>query len=534
MKANIQPNMLSTCNTCVTSSTFTPTHTYTHTDTHSRARGMKNLQVLNLLPILALVNLFIKISGSVSLHPELTGPDKAFLGSKVAFQCIAPNSSLPVTYKLMKDGLTFARVVQVDQPALFFLKVAATFEGLYRCEAKTREGTGLSNSIRLSVVIPPSFTSVTSEPSPPVAFEGSRIVLICDVKNGSHLSYMWFFNKEKIKSSTSLLHSTGNRLVMENVTPQHAGYYYCMAWSSVEDKSRFSSSTEVNVEVKIHVSTPRISFSISKEGASYHANVTCWSSRGTPPVNFTLLVDDKEMTSVTATESLAATFPVTIKPDLKNTTQCRVKTEVQELMSEPVTLEVVPVGGDVKVEVEHLYRADSKLATTRLSCKVSRGTFPYVSWLLNDSVLPLTTHVDSCVQPVLPHYALVDHRQTLILNKLGPEESGYYRCKARDSYDDSGAWVESAAILVQVTDKLLNSMPRPTTSTETPPKVFMSTIEVITIIFCCTLLLILAVVVAFGYRMLHREQAHAHFATTNPSLNIIPLSALTSRSGGRQ
>ena len=85
----------------------------------------------------------------------LTGPDKAYLGSRVVFRCIAPDSSLPVTYELMKDGgllIATGTDLQGDQPAAFFLKVATTSEGSYHCEAKTGEGTGISNRIRLSVV----------------------------------------------------------------------------------------------------------------------------------------------------------------------------------------------------------------------------------------------------------------------------------------------------------------------------------------------------------------------------------------------
>lgn len=104
------------------------------------------------------------------------------------------------------------------------------------------------------------------------------------------------------------------------------------------------------------------------------------------------------------------------------------------------------------MEVEYLYRADSKLTAARLACRIKRGTFPFVYWLFNDSVLPSETHTSFLIQPTPPnHYALTDHRQTLVLAKLGPQESGYYRCRARDSYDDSGAWVESAAVLVKVT-----------------------------------------------------------------------------------
>lgn len=109
------------------------------------------------------------------------------------------------------------------------------------------------------------------------------------------------------------------------------------------------------------------------------------------------------------------------------------------------------------MDVEYLYSADDKLATARLSCHISRGTFPYVSWLLNDSVLPSETHVDSHIQPVLSHYALADNRRTLVLAKVGPEESGYYRCRARDSYEDFGPAVTSEAVLVRVTGEKIKS-----------------------------------------------------------------------------
>ncbi|XP_076584668.1 Fc receptor-like protein 5 isoform X4 [Chaetodon auriga] len=482
---------------------------------------MTNLQTLNLLPILALASLFVEISVSASLRPVLTGPDKAFLGSRVAFRCIVPGSSLPVAYELMRNSGVLSATdtaLERDQPASFFLKVTAASEGSYQCKATAGGSTGVSNSIKLSVVTPVSKPRVTSEPFPPVVYEGSPLVLSCNVTKGSHLSYTWFFNKKEITSSTSpFLHLTGNKLAMEKVTAEQAGSYYCRAWSRVQDITRVSSSTDFQVTVKVYVSKPRVSFSISKEGASYRGNVTCWTTRGSPPVNFSLLLDDEEVESVTATESLAAWFPVAMVPGLDmGVARCRVNTEVQELMSEPVTLVVVPVGGDVKVEVEYLFTANSKMAAARLSCQVSRGTFPYVSWLLNDSVLPSETYVDSHIHPILSHYALADQRRTLFLTKLGTEESGYYRCRARDSYDESEPWVESAAVLVRVTE------------------VVITTIEVITIVFCCFLLLTLAVGAACVYKMFDREQAQTHVASTNPSYEALPLSEPTTTSGGKQ
>lgn len=116
----------------------------------------------------------------------------------------------------------------------------------------------------------------------------------------------------------------------------------------------------------------------------------------------------------------------------------------------------VPVGGKVSVDVGYLYRADSELAAARLSCHVSKGTFPLVSWLFNDSILPSEMQEDAHKHSVLSDYTMADHSRTLFLTQLGPKESGFYRCRARDSYDAAGPWVESADVLVQVTgEKLL-------------------------------------------------------------------------------
>uniref|UniRef100_A0AAQ4RLW5 Ig-like domain-containing protein n=1 Tax=Gasterosteus aculeatus aculeatus TaxID=481459 RepID=A0AAQ4RLW5_GASAC len=283
------------------------------------------------------------------------------------------------------------------------------------------------------------------------------MALSCSVAKGSHLFYTWLFNRKEVTSLTSppvLL--TGNELVMGKVAPEHAGYYSCMAWSEVQGDRRFSSSQEVQMTVKAYLSKPRISYSIFKQGASRYGNVTCWSTRGSPPVNISLSVNDKEVGSVTGAQSLVAWFLVAMAPRQDTAVaRCRVKTEVQELTSEPVTLEMVPVGGHVKVEVEYLYSADSKLVAAKLTCQVSRGTFPHISWLLNNSSLPSETHEDSLTHPVPYHGALADRRRTLFLAKLGPEESGYYVCRARDSYNDSGAWLESAAVLVGVTVLML-------------------------------------------------------------------------------
>lgn len=79
----------------------------------------------------------------------------AFLGSRMTFHCIVPNSSVPVTYELMQDnGVPIASrtALQADQGALFFLKVAATSGGSYHCKGTAEGRTRVSNTIKLTVV----------------------------------------------------------------------------------------------------------------------------------------------------------------------------------------------------------------------------------------------------------------------------------------------------------------------------------------------------------------------------------------------
>ncbi|XP_053713649.1 Fc receptor-like protein 5 [Synchiropus splendidus] len=439
----------------------------------------------------------------------------AYIGSRVSFRCVSSNLSQPVTYHLLKNGDPAQGIQHSGHPPWSFsFRVTEASEGWYQCKVKSRGRAEVSNSLRLRVVIPPSETVVTTEPSPLVVFEGFRFVLSCGVMKGTHLYFTWFFNRTEVTSTTSpLLNITGNKLVVSNATAEHAGSYYCIAWSQVQNTRRFSSSTEIVVGVRVYFVEPTISFFIYKNGPGYRGNVSCRASRGSPPANFSLLIDDEEVQSVTSADSRAVWFSITAEPGLDmGLGRCRVKTEAQDLTSEPVSLEVVPVGGTIKVEVEYLYGADSKLAAARLKCLLSRGSFPLISWMMNDSLLTFEHH--HLASP--PHFVLTDHRRTLVLAKVGPQETAYYRCKARDRYDESGVWLESPPVLVRV------------------PGGITTAVDFISIAFCGFLFLFLVVGVFCVFRILEQKQFassnYGYYAATRRSSFAHPLSATRFRS----
>uniref|UniRef100_A0A1A8CDA7 Ig-like domain-containing protein n=1 Tax=Nothobranchius kadleci TaxID=1051664 RepID=A0A1A8CDA7_NOTKA len=361
----------------------------------------------------------------------------AYLNTRAVFRCFAPDSAPTVTYKLIKDKrLPIATHIghKWNWNATFSLKVKASSDGSYRCEATAGGTSGVSNSIRLAVVTPASNTSLPSPLFP-----------------------------------------------------------------------------------LVYVSKPKISFSLFKVGDGYRGNITCWALRGSLPVNFSLLLDDKELGSITATESLSACFDVAVVIGLDmGDARCRVKTEVQDLKSEPVTLEVVPVGGDVNLQVDYLYTAGAELAAARMNCHISRGTFPLFSWLFNNSVLPSE---DRHVEFVLSQPGPGDPSQTLILTELSPKHSGYYQCSARDSYDPSGSWVQSAAVLVHITDQIRYLKPQGASPTETPQQVLLSPFESISLLFCCFFLLMLGVAVLCVCKMFHQDSTNIS-SLNPPSLHL--------------
>ncbi|XP_065115301.1 Fc receptor-like protein 5 isoform X2 [Paramisgurnus dabryanus] len=386
---------------------------------------------------LVLVGLVTEIGGSDS-QPVLSGPDRAYLKSRVQFECQVSGLSSPLTYELRKDD---GRLITTDVNTVLKFTVTEESEGKYYC--RLNPGGQTSNTLQLQVGV-----SLSSEPDPAIIYEGERLVLSCLVKKGSYLSFLWYHNKQEVTSQSKLYQLSENTLTVERAGEQHAGIYSCTASNQIEDSPRFSSSQNLNVYVEQYISAPRLTFTVFSIGSDVTANISCRLDRGSPPVIFHMLLNGVEMFEKQVS-SLETWFLLPVSVGLNmGAAQCKAKKEIQQLISDSVNLEVVPVGGAVQVVVTYLHDVTAVVTAARLKCVPSRGTFPSFSWTLNHTSLP----------SVGEFHGLGQHGQILVITDITAASSGYYRCAVKDSFDNNSTWVESSEILIQNTDLVVMPM----------------------------------------------------------------------------
>ncbi|XP_072516455.1 Fc receptor-like protein 5 isoform X2 [Salminus brasiliensis] len=435
---------------------------------------------LQLMSILLLAGDVTKTGGSIP-RPQFTGPNMAYLKSTEMFECKLSRWSSPLTYELIKSPGEVLESIDDPlggQPVTFTLRVNERSEGQYVCRVRSRGQTSTSDALNLQVVIPVQGVQLVTDPDPPVIYEGSGFTLHCQVKKGTHLAYVWYHNKQELNPPSAFHHLSGNTLTVDRAGEGHAGYYTCMANNKMGNNSRYSSSTEVTVVVKKYLSAPRLSFTLYHHGSGYHANVSCRSARGSPPVTFQLLLDGKEV-PVQQTGLLEAWFslPVSVGLDM-GTVQCKAETDIQQLLSDPKDLEVVPVGGTARVLVEYLQTADSVVVAALLQCVITRGTFPLFSWSFNRTIL----------QAEEDSHALTLNGRILVVTAISAGISGSYSCRARDSFNPNSSWVDSEEVLVKMTE------------------VEMTSVEVLAVAFCCFLLVVIVAGACCLYCSINHER----------------------------
>lgn len=428
-----------------------------------------------------------KASSQSSLgEPRLYGPSGALVGEVVELNCevlIYPNETvlLQLFKKGEKDEFWGDYSSWHGDIGTFLFVIRPEHEGNLQCVARAQNNTNIeptfSNIHYLRVLEPVREAKIEVRSGPVEFFEGSTLELLCKLTAGNHVSYKWLLNNRLISDSHHEL------LVINRTTSKNSGNYSCVASNSFNRTLAYTNtSSEVQITVKDLVSTPDISFSVLKEGShTYSAVVTCHSTKGTPPVTFSLYNSTELIANMTVDET-TATFKVPLVLDQHlGLLQCTATNGNEIAHSAQIPLEVVAVGGPVVMQFNYYFGENYAVNIVEVYCKVAKGSYPQYQWFLNNTRLDDLSNF----------YVVYDHhpQQSILVLDVNWSLTGTYHCEASDSFDNTTAISSKKRFLDK---EALNRLP----------------VLVVAVVFGCFTFLVLLVSICCGIGVVYRRRQY--------------------------
>lgn len=207
------------------------------------------------------------------------------------------------------------------------------------------------------------------------------------------------------------------------------------------------------------VSNPKISFAVLKESShNYSVMVTCQSTKGTPPITFSLNNSIELVASRTVEDIHAAfKFPLVLG-QRSGRFRCHANNGDKTAYSDWIPIEVgvyrakrrqiynffvrvsfftvqlcltVPVGGPVTMNYHYDAGEDHVVNSLTFYCKAAKGSIPRYQWFLNNAPL----HDRGTF------YYVVDQppEQSMLLLSVERSSAGTYHCEVSDSFDNTTA-----------------------------------------------------------------------------------------------
>ncbi|XP_076584669.1 Fc receptor-like protein 5 [Chaetodon auriga] len=367
--------------------------------------------------------------------PRLFGPSKALVKDVIELNCklLTYPKNETILLQLFKEGSHDKMLGEytslAGEVASFPLVIRPYHEGNLECVAKAQNNSNIeptvSNIHYLQVIEPVKGAKIDVLSGPVEFFEGETLKMQCTLTAGNHVSYQWLLNGQLV------FQSHYDHLLINRATSKHSGSYMCFATNQFNKTEVFTTnSSEVVITVKEVVSNPDIAFTVLKEHPHiYSAMVTCQSTKGTPPIIFSLY-NSTEMVENMTTDERNATFKVALVLDQHlGWFQCQANNGGRVAYSKNIPLEVVPVGGPVMMHYDYDIGENYAVIGLRFYCKVAKGSLPRYQWFLNKTLL----HDQGSF------YYVVNQppKQSILLLSVGRSSTGTYCCEVSDSFDNT-------------------------------------------------------------------------------------------------
>uniref|UniRef100_A0A672Y334 Si:dkey-93h22.7 n=1 Tax=Sphaeramia orbicularis TaxID=375764 RepID=A0A672Y334_9TELE len=395
--------------------------------------------------------LFVIILGKQQTHtalqhpylgkPWVSGPSVALEKEIVDFHCqlFAYPKNEPILLRLFKEGdrsKLLALYTSLDgEPGVFPIIIKHHHEGNLECVASAQNNTLIkpttSNPHHLKVIVPVKDAKVVISSGKKELFEGATLELHCQCQAGTHVTYKWLLNGRPV-SPSPLYYVSDNYLRIYRTNSEHSGSYACIAFNQYNNTVFNSTSPGAVITVRDLVSNPDISFTVLKQDSqNYSVVVSCLSTRGTPPVTFSLY-NRKDLVANMTVEDRNATFSVPIVLDRHlGWLQCQADNGDRTAYSQWMPLEVVPVGGPVSMHYDYDIGENFVVVGLRFYCKAAKGTHPRFQWFLNTTLLYGRGSF----------YYVVEQppERSVLLMSVGRDSAGTYHCQVSDSFDNATA-----------------------------------------------------------------------------------------------
>ncbi|XP_055509767.1 platelet endothelial cell adhesion molecule-like isoform X2 [Leucoraja erinacea] len=242
---------------------------------------------------------------------------RIFEGDDFTMRCTVQMSSLiPSSTKaeltITKGTTSIANSVTGE--AKISKKATADDTGQYTCHAVWKETLKILVK-QVTVAVPVSKPSLNSTAFNSIVVQGDRLNLTCAVVRGSWpIIYTFYKGTPENFLHQSILNATAGVYTIPSADTADSGEYFCQAENNAGVKHRSERSQNININVKVPVSEPKVHLLTSRTTLEIgkRISIQCHSTNGSSPVTYSLFLNQRFIHSVKNCTTEPAVFNILI------------------------------------------------------------------------------------------------------------------------------------------------------------------------------------------------------------------------------